>query len=143
MDAMPAYSHRFSQRMNMQLSSLTKTTGITAPLISRDREIWRCRISFGPGSSVLALLFETSPVDERPGPLVIGIGSQLPCHFRSTHPLIATAKVVTMFARSGLRSTQRVFAGARNGAINVTKVNLPPQTTTRPHERATPLEVNM
>ncbi|RKU40117.1 cytochrome c1 [Coniochaeta pulveracea] len=26
-----------------------------------------------------------------------------------------------MFARSGLRSTQRVFAGARNGAINVTK----------------------
>jgi hypothetical protein len=30
-----------------------------------------------------------------------------------------------MFARSGLRSTQRVFAGARNGAINVTKVNLP------------------
>jgi hypothetical protein len=49
-------------------------------------------------------------------------------------------KVATMFARSGLRSTQRVFAGARNGAINVTKVNLPQQTATRPHETETDIE---
>jgi hypothetical protein len=29
-----------------------------------------------------------------------------------------------MLAQSCLRSTQRAFAGARNGAINVTKVNI-------------------